>query len=82
MELNLQATFQDGIEKVISTGAPEIVAFEREFDKPITTMQESPRYTYLVFMAWHSESRNKSTALKFEDWTNTIAGIEVAEEKK
>jgi len=82
MQINLQTTFSDGTKKVITAGAPEIVAFEREFDKPISQMQESPRYTYLVFMAWHSESRTKSTTLKFEDWTNTITGIEAAEEKK
>jgi len=82
MQINLQTTFEDGTKKVISAGAPEIVAFESKFDLPISRMQEEPRYTYLVYMAWHSESRNKETKLEFEEWTNSITGIEAADSKK
>lgn len=82
MQINLQITFDDATEKLIQAGAPEIVAFETKFDKPISSLQEDPRFTYLVFMAWHAESRTKSTALSFEEWTNTITGIRADEAKK
>ncbi len=82
MQINLQTKFNDGTEKVISAGAADLVAFEREFDLSVAKLQSEVKLTHLLYIAWHSESRNKSTTLKFEDWTNEIQAIEASDSKK
>ncbi len=82
MQINLQTKFNDGTEKVISAGAADLVAFEREFDLSVAKLQTEVKLTHLLYIAWHSESRNKSTTLKFEAWTNEIQAIEASDSKK
>lgn len=82
MQINLQTKFSDDSEKVISAGAADLVAFEREFDLSVAKLQSEVKLTHLLYIAWHSESRNKSTTLKFEDWTNEIVSIEATDSKK
>jgi len=82
MQINLQTTFNDGTDKVITAGAADLVAFEREFDLSVAKLQSEVKLTHLLYIAWHSESRNKSTTLKFEDWTNEVSAIEATEAKK
>ncbi len=82
MQINLQTKFNDDSEKVITASAADLVAFEREFDLSVAKLQSEVKLTHLLYIAWHSESRNKSTALKFEDWTNTIVSIEASDSKK
>lgn len=82
MQINLQTKFNDGTEKVISAGAADLVAFEREFDLSVAKLQSEVKLTHLLYIAWHSESRNKSTTLKFDDWTNEIQAIEASDSKK
>jgi len=82
MQINLQTTFDDGTEKVITAGAADLVAFEREYDLSVAKLQSEVKLTHLLYIAWHSESRTKSTTLKFDDWTNTISSIEATEAKK
>jgi hypothetical protein len=82
MQINLQTKFNDGTEKVISAGAADLVAFEREFDLSVAKLQTEVKLTHLLYIAWHSESRNKSTTLKFDDWTSTIVSIQASDSKK
>jgi len=82
MQINLQTTFDDGTEKVITAGAADLVAFEREFDLSVAKLQNEVKLTHLLYIAWHSESRNKSTTLEFEAWTNSIASIQASDSKK
>lgn len=82
MQINLQTTFNDGTEKVITAGAADLVAFEREFDLSVAKLQSEVKLTHLLYIAWHSESRTKSTTLKFEDWTNEIVNVTATDSKK
>jgi len=82
MQINLQTTFDDGTEKVITAGAADLVAFEREFDLSVAKLQNEVKLTHLLYIAWHSENRTKSTTLEFEAWTNSIASIQASDSKK
>jgi len=82
MQINLQTKFEDDSEKVISAGAADLIAFEREFDLSVAKLQSEVKLTHLLYIAWHSESRNKATALEFEEWTSTIVSIQATDSKK
>lgn len=82
MQINLQTTFTDGSTKSITATAPDLVAFEREFDLSIAKLESNVRFTHLFFLAWHSEKRTKATALSFEAWLETVEGISDTDVKK
>lgn len=82
MNINLQVTFADGTTKVISAGAPEIVAFEERFDLSIARLEQNVKLTHLFYLAWHAEKRNKETTASFEEWLESVTLIEAEQVKK
>lgn len=82
MQINLQTTFSDGNKKTISATAADLVAFEAKFDLSVARLEKEVKLTHLLFLAWHSEKRNKATALEFEAWVETVIGVEADEVKK
>lgn len=82
MNINLQVTFEDKTQKVITANAADMVAFEREFDLSVARMEKEVKLTHLLYMAWHSEKRTKSTTLEFDPWTETVDAIEATSSKK
>jgi hypothetical protein len=58
------------------------MAFEDKFDKSVADFQKGVRLSWLVFIAWKAETRTKATAIEFEAYADTIAGVEVPTAKK
>jgi hypothetical protein len=79
MRFNLVITFADGTTKEITAGAADLVAFEDKFNVSIGKLATEQRLGHLLFLAWHSEQRNKQTALSYEDWLGTVEGVGEAE---
>ena len=79
MRFNLVITFADGISKEITAGAADLVAFEDKFNVSIGKLATEQRLGHLLFLAWHSEHRNKNTQLSYEDWLGTVEGVGEAE---
>lgn len=75
MRFNLVITFADGTTKEITAGAADLVAFEDKFNVSIGKLATEQRLGHLLFLAWHSEQRNKQTALSYEDWLGTVEGV-------
>lgn len=75
MRINLHIQFEDETEKEITANAADLVAFEDKFNVSVTNLGESPRMSWLLYLAWHSEHRTKSTKLTYEDWLNTVGEI-------
>ena len=69
-------THDDGQTAKIVCTAPDYVAFENEFDKPISVL-ETGRLTYLYWLAWHGLKRFHRTDKGFDEWVQTVAGVEV-----
>ena len=82
MNINLQVTYLDGSDKLITAIAADLIAFETKFDISIARLDKEVRLTHLLFIAWNAEKRTKSTELEFEAWTETVAGIEAQAAKK
>jgi hypothetical protein len=79
MRFNLVITFADGTTKEITAGAADLVAFEDKFNVSIGKLATEQRLGHLLFLAWHSEQRNKQTGLSYEDWLGTVEGVGEAE---
>jgi hypothetical protein len=82
MQINLQTQFTDGSTKSITAIAPDLVAFEREFDLSIARLEANVKLTHLFYLAWHAEKRTKATALDFDAWLETVEGISDTDVKK
>jgi hypothetical protein len=79
MKINLRALFLDGNSKEITCSASDLVKFEDKFNISVSRIQEEVRITHLLFLAWASEVRTKSTALDFEAWTETVESVGASE---
>lgn len=82
MNINLQVTYLDDTQKLITALAADLIAFEAKFDLSIARLDKEVRLTHLLFIAWNVEKRTKATELEFEAWTETVAGIEAQAPKK
>jgi hypothetical protein len=75
MKINLRIEFVSGESKNVSAVAGDMVAFEREFEISIASLETEAKLTHLLYLAWASEHRRKETAKEFTDWVNDVAGI-------
>ena len=75
MRINLHIQFEDGTDKDITANAADLVAFEDKLNVSVTSLGDSPRMSWLLYLAWHSEHRTKSSKLTYEDWLNTVGEI-------
>lgn len=74
MRIALLAKYNDGREQTVLVSAPDLVAFERQYDKPMSAVS-SGRIEYLFWVTWHSSKRKSLTDLDFEQWLETVDQI-------
>ena len=79
MKLNLRIEFVSGEEKEIICSASDIVRFENKFDLSVAVLEANVKLTHLLFLAWSSETRTKSTTKEFEVWIDDVAIIKASE---
>lgn len=79
MKINLRIEFVSGEEKEISCSAADIVKFETKFDLSVAVLESNVKLTHLLFLAWSSEVRSKSTTKEFDVWVDDVASIKASE---
>jgi len=79
---DLRVIFIDGSEKVVTTIAADLVAFETKFDLSVARLQSEVRLTHLFFIAWHVLKRTGDTKDEFEKWIESVNIVTEAEAKK
>lgn len=79
MRFNLLIKFASGTEKEVTASTPDLVAFEDKFNISVGKLATEQRLSHLLFLAWHSEKRTKSTELTFELWLDTIESVGASE---
>lgn len=79
MKINLRILFLDGNTKEITCSASDLVKFEDKFNISVSRIQEEVRITHLLFLAWASETRTKSTAKDFDSWTEDVESVGASE---
>lgn len=79
MRINLRVEFNDGISKEVTCSAADLVAFETKYDVSVASFDTNVRYTYLLFLAWHSEKRRKETTKDFDTWVDDVASVSASD---
>lgn len=74
MRIALKVKFEDGREQAVMVSAPDLIAFERQYDKP-TSAVAGGRIEYLWWVAWHAMKRLTLTSLDFDAWVLTVGEI-------
>lgn len=78
MKMNLAVTYTDGTGADVLVSAPDLVAFEREFDRSVARFESEVRFTDICWLAWHCLKR-QGKADDFDTWLNKVDGVEVAD---
>ena len=76
LSIDMTVTLDDGQKVSVTCKTPDFLAFESQFDKPFSVLQEQPRLTYLLFLAWAAAKRAKVTEKTFEEWSEDVANVE------
>jgi hypothetical protein len=79
LKINLRIEFVSGDEKEITCSAADIVKFETKFDLSVAVLESNVKLTHLLFLAWSSEVRSKSTTKEFDVWVDDVASIKASE---
>lgn len=79
MRIALEVKYADGRAQKIMVSAPDLIAFERHFDKPMAEVA-SGRIEYLWWVAWHATKRKNLTDADFDSWIDSIDEISDDEE--
>jgi hypothetical protein len=80
MKINLNITTLDSVTTKVTAQFADFIAFETEKNRSVANFQTELRLTDLAWLAWHAEKRTKRTAMKFEEWIDTVESVEVGAE--
>jgi hypothetical protein len=82
MKIALKVVFNDGTAQVCDAVFADFVAFERTWSRSVAKLEQDLRITDLAWLCWHSLTRTRKTALKFDpDWINTVETVGIREEE-
>ena len=77
MKINLEVTTLDNETTKVTAQFADFIAFETELNRSVANFQTELKLTDLAWLAWHAQKRTKKTAMKFEDWIETVESVEV-----
>lgn len=75
MRISLVVSYVDGSGAEVTATAPDLIAFERHFDKPMTVFAAEARIEYILWIAWTAMTRRKMITADFETWMDTVDGV-------
>jgi hypothetical protein len=84
MKINLQVEFSNklGEPKQVTCLASDMVRFESQFNLSIASLEKELKITHLLFLAWASETRTKSTTKAFDEWVDEVETISAVDDPK
>jgi hypothetical protein len=77
-------TYTDGTSHVVERiGQPDLIAFERRFDKPSSAFadENNTRLEWISFLFWNALRRTQQITQDFDTWLDKVAAMEVGEGK-
>jgi hypothetical protein len=78
MRMNMTVTYTDGTGAAVVVSAPDLVAFEREFDRSVARFESEIKFTDICWLAWHKLNRDGSAG-DFDKWLEKLDGVEIAD---
>jgi hypothetical protein len=84
MKINLRVEFSNkpGEPKEVTCLASDMVKFESNFNISIANLEKDLKITHLLYLAWASEVRTKSTDKSFDEWVDEVEGISASDDPK
>lgn len=79
MQVALHVSYDDGSGADVTATAPDLIAFERHFDKPFTVFGTEMRLEFILWLAWHSINRQGKTNMDFDAWLETVESVGLQE---
>jgi hypothetical protein len=76
MRMNMTVTYTDGAGADVIVSAPDLVAFEREFDRSVARFESEVKFTDICWLAWHKLNRD-GKAGEFDPWLETLDSVEI-----
>ena len=75
MKLGLNVHGTDGKKRLAVVAFPDFVKYEEAHNVSMARVEAEMKVRDLAWLAWHSEKRNKVTALDFDAWLETVEQI-------
>ena len=75
MRLMLHVDYLDGSGADIDATAPDLLEFERKFDRSFVSIGEQTRLEWILYLCWFNQKRKEKTNLDFEAWAETVANV-------
>ncbi len=75
MRIELKVEYADGSGVETTATAPDLIAFERHYDKSMAVFGTDTRIEYILWLTWHALNRKKETALEFDPWVETVDSV-------
>lgn len=72
MRIALKVEYVDGSGAEVMASAPDLIAFERHYDKPMMVFAEDVRIEYLFWLAWTALHRRKVISEDFDTWIERV----------
>lgn len=83
MKLAMTVKFINGTSTDVEAIFVDFIMFEKQTDKSVMKLEHAMELTDLAWLAWHAETRNKNTTLKFDpEWVSTVESVEVRDTPK
>lgn len=80
MRLKLKVILVDETEIETTASIADFVAWERHSKKTASDLSNGAGIEDMAFLAWSSLKRSKKTELVFNEWLETVAELEAADE--
>lgn len=82
MKFNLRILYGTGESVDVCASAPDLVAFESEFEMSVARLESEMRVTHLLWLAWTALKRQKLVVSEFDVWLESVESVEAGSEKK
>lgn len=72
MKITLRVVYNDGTDFEVTAATPDVIAYEDEWSRSITALDDVLRYTDCCWLAWTTLRRTDQTALDWTQWFLTV----------
>lgn len=81
MQIHMTVEHADGSEAEVTAKASDLIAFERQFDKPMTVFGDpkAGRVEYIMWLAWHTSKKVGKTDQEFDAWVDGVEAIKLGD---
>ena len=62
-----------------TAGPPDLIAFERAYERSVIKLQSEMKFEDLAYLAWHALKRAGQVSADFDAWLDDLADLELVD---